>query len=314
MNTITTTNRRPRFRRTEPQPFRVVERDRRIIREVYRFRLLNSEQITAIMEATRDPINRRLQKLFHAGYLDRPPVQKYRPGNQKLIYALGNKGAEMLAEETGADFPFIDWTSKNREVKNLFLDHTLMISDFIITVRLACKKNKLRFIDQEEIINQRPEIPTEQKNPIGWRIQTKEKGKKFNLAIVPDYAFGIENEKTKKREYYFLEADRSTMPIKRSNKHLSSFHKKLVGYYETYRQNKYQEFFKIKKIKILTLTPSQQRLKSIIEANKEIDERKKGLRLFLFARAKAFNLQNPAAVFKPQWLNGRNETAKLFDN
>lgn len=66
----------PRFKRaTEIPPIRLTGRDREIIRQVHRHRFLRSSHIVALIGGSSQQVSRRLQRLFHHGYLDRPRSQ-----------------------------------------------------------------------------------------------------------------------------------------------------------------------------------------------------------------------------------------------
>src|SRR2546426_11640159 len=92
----------PRFRRAQKQEnFILTRRDLDIMRNVESFRLLTSKHIQALSTGSDQGILRRLQKLYHAGYLDRiTPPRTYGEGSQKMIYAITNKGFRVL-QETG---------------------------------------------------------------------------------------------------------------------------------------------------------------------------------------------------------------------
>ena len=75
-----------------------------------KFRFLRSDQLIALAGGSEQNLKRRLQKLFHAGYLDRilDPVEARRYhleklGSPKTIYAIGNRGVKHL--ETELDYP-----------------------------------------------------------------------------------------------------------------------------------------------------------------------------------------------------------------
>jgi hypothetical protein len=95
----------PRYKRAlrEKPSLTIQPRDLEIIKLVYDYRFLNSDQIKYLVAGSGQVILRRLQKLFHHGFLDRPLQQFSYPGNQKMIYALGNSGATILASEYGMD-------------------------------------------------------------------------------------------------------------------------------------------------------------------------------------------------------------------
>jgi hypothetical protein len=117
-----------KFVRKQLSNFRPTKRDFSIIDLVYRHRFMNSDHIRALIPGSNQKITRRLQQLFHAAYLDRPQAQRGRTGNHPLVYGLGNKGAELIAEAYGISLSAVDWTSKNRDAKSWFLDHALIVS------------------------------------------------------------------------------------------------------------------------------------------------------------------------------------------
>src|SRR4051794_12089693 len=90
--------RRPRFDRAPMRRMVLTPRDLEILRAVYRHRLLRSTHLMALSGGSPQATLRRLQLLFHHGYLDRPPMQLdwYARGSEPMVYALGNRGAEVL--------------------------------------------------------------------------------------------------------------------------------------------------------------------------------------------------------------------------
>jgi hypothetical protein len=313
--------RKKRFQRDPSVRLRLTERDLSIIHEVYKHRFLTSEQITALSPGSPQKLLRRLSLLYHAGYLDRPPAQLARRGNFPLVYGLGNQGAEFLAYQLDIPATSVDWTSKNREVKGVFLEHTLMVSQFLVTMRLACKRVRgVRFIDQETIINLRPSVPAGVGRALSWQVELKGEYPAYKrntaLTLIPDSIFALnyhENGQDTGRAYFFVEVDRSTMPIKRSDLRKSSFYKKMVGYWDSWQQGLFSQEFPFKKARILTLVLSAERARSMIAINKELDSRGKGLRMFLFGPAAISDLKEPEVVFSRSWRNGREEAASLLD-
>jgi len=101
MTTSPITTRLPRYRRATTEVACVLTpRDLAILRLVESFRLASSEQIQLLVSGSDQGILRRLQALFHAGYLDRLRRQ-YVPGggSAKMIYAITNKGVATLQKE-----------------------------------------------------------------------------------------------------------------------------------------------------------------------------------------------------------------------
>src|SRR5687767_11991783 len=142
--------RRPRFQRSDnAPPIHLTERDIAIIRYIHKHRFLRSTHIRKLIGGSPDTVLRRLQLLFHHGYLDRPRAQidYYRSGSQPIVYGLGNKGAKELKQRFGLEPDKVDWTSKNRTVNRFYLEHTLAVADVMVAVELACQNsNQARLI------------------------------------------------------------------------------------------------------------------------------------------------------------------------
>ena len=87
-------SRLPRFKRVAPvAPIQLTKRDHEIIRIIHRHRVLRSHQIIALIGDSAQQLSRRLQRLFHHGYLERPRAQlQYyeRGGSETITYGLGN--------------------------------------------------------------------------------------------------------------------------------------------------------------------------------------------------------------------------------
>src|ERR1035441_3813952 len=111
----------PRFKRAAVvASIRITERDRAIIRLVRRFRLLRSSHICSLIPSSRQQLTRRLQLLYHRGFLERPRAQLdyyHRGGSHHIVYGLGNKGASVLNQEPRSTPQRRDWNrSEERRV------------------------------------------------------------------------------------------------------------------------------------------------------------------------------------------------------
>lgn len=312
------TQRKKRYYRDPTKTFSLTSRDKEIISLVYLHRFLTSDQIIALAGGSRKGILRRLFLLFHNGFLDRPKAQKMIFGNNaSLVYGLGKKGAEVLANEQDLPIDRLDWTGKNREAGGMFLEHSIMVSRFFTILRLACRQVKgIEFIEPADIISKRPVQEIYQNSDLGWKVQSNVEGKNHSFLIIPDGVFGLrfsKGEKGASESYFFLEADRSTMPVKRHNFIRSSIYKKVVGYLASWNQKSFSRNFGFKKARVLTLAISNERIDSMIKLNRDLDPMKKGYGLFLFARDMAFDFAHPERIFSPVWTNGRGEKTSIID-
>src|ERR1035437_3357591 len=144
--------RSPRFKRASiVAPIQLTKRDREIIRLIHRHRFLRSHQIVALIAGSSQQVLRRLQLLYHHGYLDRPRAQlEYYEcgGTRPMVYGLSNKGGKLLKQELGVTG---SWSEKNQDIGRMFLEHAILVSDVMVSIELACRKSgdiRLLYEDQ----------------------------------------------------------------------------------------------------------------------------------------------------------------------
>lgn len=276
-------------------PLQLTERDRKIIRLIHRHRFLRSNQIVVLMGGSPQQLLRRLQLLYHHGYLERPRAQlQYyeRGGSKSIAYGLGNKGGLLLKQELGIAVDPHSWSEKNHVIGRVYLEHALLVSDVMTAIELACRKHggiRLLYEDQLAIHSER--------QPFQWRVKIQNGWK---LGVVPDRVFALEfpdANGTSQRAYFFLEADRGTMPVKRRTLSQTSFRRKLLAYEATWTQKIHQRHLDIHRFRVLTVTTSAARVKSLVEACSQL---KRGHGLFLFADKTILS----GDIFFPVWQTG----------
>ncbi len=278
----------PRFRRS-PQihGLQITPRDLEIIRQVRRHRFLRSDQIGVLVSGSAQQVLRRLQLLFHHGYLERPRCQLdyfRRQGSRCLVYGLANAGARLLAELDGSTSP-PDWTDKNRSVRQFYLQHTLLVAEVMVALERACHQSGHWRLHTED-------------ESVGWQVQVKQQ----RLSVYPDKVFTLENIRSAERRRFFLEADRATMPVERRTLKQSSFQRKLLAYEATWKQGLHKERFRV-----LTVTSSAPRRQSLITACQRLE---RGQGLFLFTDIHA--LRETGDIFALPWQSGKGTEEYLF--
>ena len=264
-------SRLPRFQRvTTVAPIQLTERDQKIIRLIHRHRFLHSHQIIALIGGSAQNLSRRLQWLFHHGYLERPRAQlQYyeRSSSQTIAYGLGNKSGSLLQLNPAS------WGEKNRAIGRMYLAHALLVSEVMVSLELACRQRGIRLLHEDEL-----NLPVEA--PLHWRVKIRDGTK---LGVIPDRVFALEyNDQNGqvKRVYYFLEADRGTMPVAREKLSQTSFYRKLLAYETTWANKVHQRHLGIHRFRVLTVTTSAARVKSLLDACSRLQ---RGHGLFLFA-------------------------------
>jgi len=289
-------------------------RDLQILRAVHRHRLLRSTHLVALTGGSQQATLRRLQLLFHHGYLDRPPMQLdwYARGSEPLVYALGHRGAELL--ETRGEFRRggIRWDTKNRNVSRVFLHHTLAVAEVMVAFEVACRSREgVRFIPPEEVLAGAPEATRRLHLPFRWQVEIHYSGKPYRLGVEPDRVFGLRFEgapESRRHAFFFLEADRGTMPVTRKGLAQTSFLRKLLAYQETWRRGLHKTHLGIPNFRVLTVTTSRERVEHLINACRSLPGG--GSRLFLFTDEKSLG---GGDILTHEWVNGRDEFVRFAD-
>ena len=304
--------RRPRFERAPVRPMILTPRDLEILRAVHRHRLLRSTHLVALSGRSRQATLRRLQLLFHHGYLDRPSMQLdwYARGSEPLVYALGKRGAELLEREEGFKRGAIRWDTKNRNVSRVFLHHTLAVAEVMVAFEVACRgREGVRFIPPEDVLAGAPEATRRRHLPFRWQVEVRQGGKPSRLGVEPDKVFGLRSEgepEGRNLAFFFLEADRGTMPVVRKGLGQTSFLRKLLSYQETWRQGIQRTHLGTPNFRVLTVTTNRERVQHLVEACRSL--RGGGSRLFLFTDRESLRR---ADILTHEWVNGRGESVRL---
>ena len=264
-------SRLPRFKRVATVArIRLTARDHNILRLVHRHRFLRSHQIIALIGGSAQNLSRRLQRLFHLGYLERPRAQlQYyeRSGSQTIAYGLGNKSGSLLQLNPAS------WGEKNRGIGRMYLAHALLVSDVMVSLELVCRQRGIRLVHEDQ-------LGLTVKSPLHWRVKIRDGAK---LGVIPDRLFALEYSDQNgqvQRVYHFLEADRGTMPVVRQKLSQTSFYRKLLAYEATWASKVHQRYLGIPRFRVLTVTTSAARVKSLLDACSRLQ---RGHGLFLFA-------------------------------
>lgn len=275
----------PRFKRSENKPpLKIQQRDIEILRHVYENRFLTTQQVLFLIPGSSRVILLRLQKLFHNGYLDRLTTDLHKEN----IYALGNKGADLLVENSDIDRGKIDWAWKNRKNRKPNRNHTLMISNFRIALARALKTSSAKihaWMPEGEALKDAVIVDYGQK--------------KTRIPFCPDAFFSL----SEGSEYlhFFLEADQSTMTNER-------FLTKMKGYWNFYKQGKHKQKFDINAFRVLTITKSKARAENLRRVAKKADDNQAGSAMFWFASEDNYSLEKFETILQLIWRTPKDET------
>lgn len=324
---VSAAERLPRFeRRPRAIPgFEKTDRDVEILKIIARHRFVTSAQIIALIDAmfpgsSEQKILRRLRLLYHSGYVARPKAQvdSYKAGGgaRPIVYALGNKGIDHLAAHFGFRRASVDWTAKARTAVRGEIDHALEITAFMVALDIACRRRgTLQLIHFDEILGSiAPEGTQKAQRPYQWPVSLRWQGREVVLHPTPDAIFGIrdlERPDGANRKFFFLEADRGTMPTARQTLDKTSMLRKLVGYGETYRRGIHTKRYNLPNVRVLTVTTGRQRIGNIVASYREHAAALGSPRVFLFADH--FGLHHANDFLDYSWTDAAREQHRLLD-
>ncbi len=271
----------PRFTRDSEAAgsFQITARDIEILRHVAEHRFIRSEWLVKLIGGSRQQLLRRLNLLYHHSYLERPRAQLdyyHESGSKSLVYGLASRGAGRLRRDLNMPFERMDWTTRNKGVGRLFLEHTLMVSDFMAALELDChNRPDVRLLYAHEL--PQPKGRENHREPFRWTVDLAGKRR---VGVVPDKVFALEvthSDGRIERTHYFLEADQGTMPIERRDLRQSCVLRKLKSYEGTYATGIHRTRLGAERFRVLIITPQTTRAQNIREAVANLE---KGRRLF----------------------------------
>ena len=230
---------RQRVALAELPPFRVTMRDGEIMRSLYTYRALTTNQISDLHFAPWDPLTtplpssrclHRLKLLYHAQFIARteqPHVLA--EGRKPFVYQLDRRGADWLALQENCEVTDLDWRP-NETLSPLFLDHLLTTN----AVRIAFSRAAMRHgYTVDEWLDDRTLKQQQNKESV---VLTNAKGKQQAAALVPDGFFVLHTGS----HYYhcFLEVDRATTTGISGEWGRRTFARKIAVYLEFYNSGK----------------------------------------------------------------------------
>jgi DNA-binding transcriptional ArsR family regulator len=297
----------------EPRALRITSRDIELLRNISRLRLTSAAQLAALDGGSAQNVSRSLLALFENGYVERPVAQVASrllyEGSRPTIYGLTRKGAALLRKH-GEDVRrrLLDGIDKERGAGWRFIEHTVSIAEFWVSLELAARGRKdLRVMERGEILEDAPKSKRDRLVRLEASIRIGSTLKKN--AVVPDALFGLWHN-GKKETYFMVEIDRGEMPVERfKNTHRTYFVKKMLTYYEANRQQRHVHDLGIENFRVLTVTTDRPRIEKMLAALNAITDGR-GSNIFLFVDQATLAGSNPLEV---QWVNGKGESVRIME-
>ena len=115
-----------------------------ILEIVGRYRYVTADHVKTLLPGSERGIDRRLQQLFHHGYVSRlVRFQRLRVGldfgSSKLAYVLDTRGWQALGRDRSEVASTIKWRKDHTRRAELFIEHQLAIASFRATLEAALR-------------------------------------------------------------------------------------------------------------------------------------------------------------------------------
>ena len=126
----------------KPRPMRLTDRDRQILETIHAFDgVMSAPPLQRCFFTSWRQTRERLSLLWQNGYLGKPS-RKARAALLYMIYWLGDRGAQIVADREGAEFARFEWVKEARWSQ---VEHDVAVGDFRLDVIEAVEN--LDFID-----------------------------------------------------------------------------------------------------------------------------------------------------------------------
>lgn len=242
-------------------PTTIRDTDIEILRYCHELRFCTIDHLATLTGRRRQALNLRLNQLIAEKYVHR---YRFPNPNHKHIYSIGSQGFRHLAFQGVIRLEDVPARLRTAELKPLFLDHTLLVTDIHTRLLLASRNSPKRLV--------------------GWRegkelyesVSFFENGKQKRIPVCPDAFFQI--EENGKRLTYALEADRGTTTRR-------TFDDKINAYWRFLEQNRQVKAYGVDWFRVVTVTLSQARADGLAAlSNRSLPARFK--KYFIFTASK----------------------------
>ena len=291
---MTTLTRRSRMRPIRSgKRIELTARDVELFKLLYRYQYLRSDFLYAFVGgASQTRFIERLGDLYHDGRFINRPEQQWQFANCRcmpVVYELDSRGEQILRDHGFLvhDSPLL---KKGRMGAYRQFAHQLMICDCLASIELAVREQpSLRFISWQEILAKAPDQICSKDNPFAIPVAVAHMQSGSGVAhrtevkAIPDGLFGLEYAGVDRKLYRFfaLEADRNTIPVRRSNLEQTSYLRKVLAYRQIVAQNIHQTHLGLPNLLVLTVTTSEPHMRNIMATVEDLATEGKST-LFLF--------------------------------
>lgn len=179
-------------------------------------------------------------------------------------------------------------------MKRPYIEHALMVADIMVAIEIAARhREDLDLVHAEQLLSLRTR--PDRSHP--WKLSTDlvVGRERHSVTLIPDAVFALRFRDTGGCAYFFLEADRGTMPINRADFAQTSIRRKLLAYLAALKARQHVERFGSPNLRVLTVTSGRDRLRSLLAALDDVMHRVPTGR-FLFAEHTTTATADPLAA------------------
>lgn len=247
---------------------KITKGDIKILSYIAEYRVLTYKQLSAITERSLQVVRRRMQSLNKQGLVmkEKHGLGKG-PGAPELITFITDKGVGLL--ESKEIIPSHTSYLKDKDLRLIFIDHELLVNWSFIHLHHIEREGRPFKVRHLKVISHDLSAGDSKQPLIMERISSAEKAKESNL-LIPDGVFVITCTASEKTLLFFLEVDRGTETLVKSNHTPGDIRHKIISYQALFRSRHYKRYEKVfnaelNGFRLLFLTTTPGRAKSICE-------------------------------------------------
>jgi hypothetical protein len=247
--------------------------DSQIFRHLFEHRMLRIDHLQLLTGRSYEALKHRLADLAGAAYV----TCKRRPF-QKHIFALGRGAVAHLVEQGIAPKELAAARVRHQELKDLFLDHFMMIVDFHVALTIAGRSAHFK------IANWR------QGEELKDHVTFRKRGGPETLCVWPDAFFILEDDQTPARWHptaFAYEAARQRQSKRDRDK--------ILGYLNYFQQGRHRSRYKVDTFRVITEALTKARAKNLCALAGEILPRP-ARKFYLFTSLEDFTPSAPETL------------------
>jgi len=249
--------------------------DAQLFKYIFDHRMLRIDHLELLTGRSYEALQHRLAQLASAGHL----TSKKRRF-QKHIYGLGRGAASYLAERGIASKEFADARIRLQELKDLFLDHLMMINDFHVALAIAGQSANFKIATWR------------QGDELRDHVTIRRRGVVEKVSVWPDAFFILEDSRSPARlrpVAYMYEASRQRQSRRDREKFL--------GYLHYFQQGTHRKKYGVNTFRVLTETTTRARALNLCALAGELLP-KPVRKHYLFTSLEDFSPKAPETVLK----------------